>query len=155
MNFKDWYSQKQAMYVLGMDYKMQIHRKRKHFVIRRICNKPFYLKKSVHDYMEKLIREARDPNLRWDYEARKLKTPSYNVSLKEWAPRCMVVEHFPYSEEVLYTSTLPPAPIIRTREWYNQKFFKLEDVIYYVEISTDISEEIKKKALEGLRDLTN
>jgi hypothetical protein len=86
--------------------------------------------------MEDLIKKAGGGQIRWDYELKKFKMQLHDLDLNDWHSRCMVLEYWPYSHEMLYmvSSVRTSFPHIRTRVVHGQHFFCVSDIKRYLAI---------------------
>lgn len=150
MNLKDFYSSEQALEILELKFRQQLHRliRRQGFMHMHVCNKPFYLKKPIHDYIEGKLRRSGRFADRLRYETTKIKLISYDLDLDDWLPRCLALELFGYSYELLYkiSDIRTSMPMIETRQAFNIHWFNRQDV-------EKLAHEIKKNpnVLEGIQ----
>lgn len=135
MNLRNYYSLKQTLQVLGLRFRMQLKRlqAKEHFDHFHICGKPFYLKYSINQYMERVV--SHDVNLRLRYEMAKYHITSVDLDLTEWVPRCVALEKIGKSHELLYlvSQVRTGFPTIRTRKAFGQHFFNVRDIERYLE----------------------
>lgn len=114
LKLKDWYFQQEVMRLLGMplNQRMRIHRIRNKFTWLELCNKPIYLRQDVNKYAEGLIKKG--GLTYYDYFLRKANIRTWDISLKEYHPTCLVeagyyIEQFyPLTREQLKPYNVTP-----------------------------------------------
>lgn len=131
-NLVNFYTTDQALSVIGINYRMQLHRilKKNPMVILSICGKTFYLKESVNSYVESRIKTKNNFKERIRFEKAKYAAVSYDIDLNKWIPRCEALEVFGYSHELMYliSPTRTSLPNLRTKFAYGQHWFLRSDL---------------------------
>lgn len=151
INLRDWYSQQQVMTLLRipLEQRMRIIRWRKKYkpTMTWICKKPFYLRQSVNSHLDELIRLG--SRELFETERLKLKQIAYNISTREWMPRCQALERSVYKKTLLYALADPTfSSLIRTKQIYGFLWFNVQDLDDFMVDGLSVEEVAQKYGLK-------